>query len=29
MLIGEVASLELFQWFVRARLEDTSGNFNR
>jgi starvation-inducible DNA-binding protein len=26
MLIGQLAQLELFQWFVRAHLEDASGN---
>ena len=26
MLIGQTAKLELFQWFMRAHLEDGAGN---
>ncbi|HEX2574941.1 MAG TPA: DNA starvation/stationary phase protection protein [Aquihabitans sp.] len=28
LLIGQVAQLELFHWFVRAHLEDKSGNID-
>lgn len=28
MLIGQCAKLELFQWFMRAHLEDDSGNLS-
>ncbi|MGH3498203.1 MAG: Dps family protein [Nocardioidaceae bacterium] len=28
MLIGQIAKLELFQWFVRAHLETTGGNLS-
>lgn len=29
MVIGHLADLELFQWFVRAHLEDTEGRIDR
>jgi starvation-inducible DNA-binding protein len=29
LLIGHLAKLEMFQWFVRAHLEDASGRLPR